>query len=125
MAAESTRSHAHRAGLAGSGRLSGDQVLLAPHDQAGAFQQLGLVVAQLAEQDPQLVGRAVHGLRVEVEQDDQDPGPLDVAQEAVAEALALGRALDQPGDVGHDELGAVAVPPTRTTPRWGSRVVNG
>ena len=46
--------------------------------------------------------------RTEVEEHHQDPGPLDVAQELVAEALALRRALHQAGDVGHDELGAVA-----------------
>jgi hypothetical protein len=37
----------------------------------------------------------------------QEARPLDVAQELVSQALALGRALDQPGQVGQDELGAV------------------
>ena len=37
---------------------------------------------------------------------DEQPGPLDVAEELVAEAVPLVRPLDQAGDVGHDE-GAV------------------
>ena len=43
--------------------------------------------------------------RSQVDQDHQDPGPLDVAEEPVAEPLALGRPLHQPGDVGHHEVG--------------------
>ena len=37
----------------------------------------------------------------------QHPGPLDVAQELVAEAAALAGSLDQAGDVGDDELGVL------------------
>ena len=43
----------------------------------------------------------------EVEQHAQHPGALDVAEELVAEPPALRRALDEPGHVGHDELGRV------------------
>ena len=46
---------------------------------------------------------------------------LDVAQEVVAEAAALAGALDQPGHVGDGER----VSPAVTTPRFGTRVVNG
>ena len=87
------------------------QVTFAPDDQAGAVEQFGLVAAELPQQDAQLLLWAVLGVRIEVEQDDQHPGPLDVAEEAVAETLALGRALDQSGDVRHDELGAVTHAP--------------
>ena len=51
-----------------------------------------------------LVGRS------QVDHDAQHPGPLDVAQELVAEPLALAGALDQPGDVGDDELGVLVEP---------------
>ena len=37
----------------------------------------------------------------------EHPGPLDVAQELVAEAPALAGALDEAGEVGDDELGVV------------------
>ena len=54
-------------------------------------------------------GRAL-GQRRQVEQQQEDPGPLDVAQELVAEAPALAGALDETGDVGHDELDVVVGP---------------
>ena len=52
----------------------------------------------------------------------QHPAAFDVAQEPVAQALALGRALDQARDVGDHEAALVRSP---TTPRLGTRVVNG
>ena len=58
----------------------------------------------------------------EVEQQHEHPGPLDVAQELVAEAPALAGALDEAGEVGDDELVSSS---RRTTPRFGSSVVNG
>ena len=45
--------------------------------------------------------------RGEVDEQAQHAGPLDVAQELVAEAAALAGALDEAGDVGDDELGGV------------------
>ena len=39
----------------------------------------------------------------------QQPRPLDMREEVVAEARAVGRALDQAGDVGEDELAVVGV----------------
>ena len=101
--------------------------MLAPDDDAGAFEQLGLVAAELAQQDAQLVRRLVHGQRIEIDQDDEDAGPLDVAQKAIAQALASRRALDQSGDVGHHELGTVALSPHAHHPEMrferGERVV--
>ena len=43
----------------------------------------------------------------EVDHHAQHPRPLDVAEELVAEALALARTLDEAGDVGDDEVGVV------------------
>jgi hypothetical protein len=51
----------------------------------------------------------------------QHPAALDMAEEAVTEAVALMRAFDQPGNVGEHELAV----DTRTTPRPGCSVVNG
>ncbi len=55
-------------------------------------------------------GCAADQRRAEVEEDDEHPRPLDVAQELVPEAAAARGALDEAGDVGHDELGAVVCP---------------
>ena len=75
----------------------GPHVRLAPGDQARALEQLGPVGAQLGEQNPQLLGGRVAARvgRAEVDQDDQGPGPFDVAQELVPEPLAAGGAFDQ------------------------------
>ncbi len=49
--------------------------------------------------------------------------PLDVLEEADAEARAVGRARDEAGDVGdHERLLSES---TATTPRCGTSVVNG
>ena len=56
---------------------------------------------------------------------DEDPGPLDVAQEGVAEAGAVAGALDEAGHVGDRRPAFVLVAPRSMTPRFGSRVVNG
>ena len=50
------------------------------------------------------------GGRVEVEEVDQEPRPLEVAQEAEAEPLALRRARDQPGHVRDDEAPLLVEP---------------
>ena len=55
----------------------------------------------------------------------EDPRPLDVAQECVAQAGAVGRALDQPGNVGDRRPALVLVGRRSITPRFGSSVVNG
>jgi hypothetical protein len=53
---------------------------------------------------------------------EQHPAALDMAEEAVAEAMALVGALDQAGDVGQHKSRARR---RRTTPRPGCRVVKG
>ena len=59
-----------------------------------------------------------------VDQVAEQAAALDVLQEPDAEPGAAVRALDQAGDVGHDErLGRVVV--RTTTPRCGTSVVNG
>ena len=45
--------------------------------------------------------------RRQVEDVDEQPRALDVGEELVPEAGAVARALDQPGDVGDDELAVV------------------
>ena len=56
-----------------------------------------------------------------VDEMQQHAAALDMAEEAVAEAGALVRALDQAGNVGEHEFARSA----RTTPRPGWRVVKG
>ena len=83
--------------------LGGDVGLGADHE-ARPLEQLGPVAAELVEQDPLLLlGRALVDRR-EVEQQHEHARALDVAEELVAEPAALGRALDEPGDVGEHEL---------------------
>ena len=78
-----------------------------PTTSLGRVEELGAVVGQLIEQDPLLLGcrHTVEG--GDVDEQTQDPRPLDVAEEPVAETLAFTRPFDQPGDVGDDELGVV------------------
>ena len=56
-----------------------------------------------------------------VEDVDQHRAALDVAQELLAQSLALAGAGDQPGNVGDGE----PAEPASTTPRFGTSVVNG
>ena len=77
------------------------------HHDARTLEQLGLVVAELGQQDPLLLRGVVRRQRGEVEQQDEDPGALDVAQELVPQPAALTGPLDEPGEVGHHELGLV------------------
>ena len=95
----------HEAELVGVGR-AGD-VGLRADDEPRPLEQLGPVGAELVEQDPLLLGGRGAVERGEVDEQAQHPGPLDVAEELVAEAAALAGALDQAGDVGDDELGGV------------------
>ena len=80
--------------------------LRADHD-AGALEQGRLVRAELVQQDLLLALGCLAIERREVDEHAQGSGPLDVAEELVAEPLALGGAFDEPGDVGDHELGAV------------------
>ena len=80
------------------------QVGLGADHEPRPVEQLGPVAGQLVEQHPFLLGRRHAVERGEVDQQAQHAGPLDVAEELVPEPTALARPLDQPGDVGDDEL---------------------
>ena len=102
---------------------SGGHVGPGADHEPGPVEQVGPVAAQLVRAGSAPARRApARRPRGQVDQHGQHPGPLDVAQELVAEAAALAGPLDEAGDVGHDEL---APSSRRTTPRLGSRVVNG
>ena len=92
--------------------VGSDEVGARPDEQPGPFEQVGLVPAQLGQQHPLLLRRsdAARGGPCEVDQHAQDAGPLDMAEELVAEALALAGPLDQARDVGDDEFGAGVEP---------------
>ncbi len=67
------------------------------------------MLGQLALDDG-VVGVGVGAVeRREVEHVDEQPRALDVGEEVVAEPGAVARALDQPGDVGDDELAVVGL----------------
>ena len=89
----------------------GTEVALAAHHDPWALEELGPVRAQLGQAGcavaPTGATPPASGAPRSSEHDEH-PGALDVAQELVAEALALRRPLHQTGDVGHDELGPVA-----------------
>src|SRR5665213_1089089 len=104
-------------------------VTLRAHDYARARQEIGLVVAEFAQQHLELLfGWSRSQLR-EVEEHAEHAGSLHVTEKSVAETAALGRAFDEPGYVRHDEFGRVAASSrprsTRTTPRLGTSVVKG
>ena len=81
------------------------------------------MAAELLQQHPFLVGRgaALHG--GEVEEHDQHPGPLHVAEELVAEPPPFRGTLDEPGDVGHDELAVSGADHAEVGHQRGERVV--
>ncbi len=89
----------------------------------GRVEQLRSVLLELFEQHPfLLLGRTtVEGS--EVEQDHEHAGALDVAQERVAQALALGRTLDEARDVGEHELMVLEAHDTEVRFERGERVV--
>ena len=66
------------------------------------------------------VGRLQAG---RVEQHDENPGSLDVAQELVAEALSLGGPFDEPGDVGQHEVTAFDLDHSQVGLQGGERIV--
>ena len=95
---------ARRVGRGRVGGLGGQRVDLVEAEDARLVGEAGAVGLELAEDDAVVVG---HGLGGAVDQVQEDGAALDVGEEGVAEAPALVGALDQAGDVGHDELGAV------------------
>ena len=90
--------------------------------QAGPLEQLRLVLLELCQQHALLLGRLAPVIGCHVHQDQQDPGPFDVAQELVPQALALARPFDQPGDVGHHELVLVEAHHAQVGLQGGERV---
>ena len=87
--------------------LGRKQVALREHDELGQPLEAGAVGRELAADDR--VRRIGIGAGAELEQMDQHPAALDVGEELVSEAGALGGALDQAGDVGEDELALAVV----------------
>ena len=54
---------------------------------------------------------------------EQDAGALDMAEEAVADAGAFGRALDQAGNVGEDEVAALVADDAELRVERGERII--
>ena len=107
----------------GRWRLGGaGQVHLGHDQQLGPLGQGGAVLLELAADRPVVRDRvgAVGGDGLD--QVDEQAGPLDVAEELVAQAVALVGPFDQPGDVGDDERVSESM---TTVPRLGYLVVNG
>ena len=93
----------------GDGVLRRHEVGLGEHEHARQRRQLGAVGGELGL-DRRVVVRRVGAVeRREVEHVDEHPAALDVGQEVVAETGALRGALDQPGDVGDDQLAVVGL----------------
>ena len=98
-------------------RSSADRIGLGADHEARPLEQLGPVVGRArASSIRSCSAGATPSSGGEVDQHAQHPGPLDVAEELVPEPAALARPLDQPGDVGDDELGVVV----EAAPRRGS-----
>ena len=78
-------------------RLVVEQVGLGQRDDLRLVVEAGAVAVELAADDAPGLDRVVAGA---VDQVEQQPRALDMAEEAVADPGAFGRALDQAGDVG-------------------------
>ncbi len=104
-------------------RSSGrDEVGLRQREHARQRGQPRVVGGELGL-DGRVVGLGVGAVeRREVEDVDEQPRALDVGEELVAEAGAVRGALDQPGDVGDDQLALGGLERRRAS---GSSVVNG
>ena len=105
------------AGLGGTG-----EVHLGHDHQLGPLGQRGAVLLELVADHPVVLHRVRAVDRDGLDQVDQEAGPLDVAEELVAQAVPRVRPFDQPGDVGDDEG---VFRSTTTVPRLGYLVVNG
>ena len=77
---------------------------------------------ELARDDVEILDGIAAARRREVDEVHQHLGALEVAQEAMAEAVARMRAFDQPGTSATTNDRSSERP---TTPRFGIRVVNG
>ena len=81
-----------------------DRVGLVECDQLGLVVEAGAIGFELVADGAPGGGDV---LDIGVDQVEQDAGALDMAEEAVADPGAFGRALDQPGNVGQDEIDAL------------------
>ena len=70
---------------------------------SGRSARAGLYSLELVADRPVVLDRVGAVGRHRLDQVDEQAGPLDVAEELVAQAVALVGPLDQAGDVGHDE----------------------
>ena len=86
------------------GELGVDRVDLVERDHLRLVPEAGAIGVELA---PHRAPGGGDVLVVGVDEMDQHPGALDMAEEAVADAGALGRALDQAGNVGEHEVDAL------------------
>ena len=92
-------------GLGAVGEQAGvveDVGLVGGHDHLAAGQLRG-VFLQLCVDGVKVLDRVPALAAGHVHQMDQQPAPVDVPQEVVAQTGALGGPLDDAGDVGHDE----------------------
>ena len=96
-----------------------EQVGLGQRDHFRLVGEPGAVAVELAADDRQASTGSSLGRR----QVEQQPGALDVAEEAVADAGAFGRALDQAGNVGDDELAALVADDAQLRAERGERIV--
>ena len=81
-----------------------EQVGLGQRDDLRFVGEAGAVAVELAADDAPRIDRVVARA---IDQVEQQPRAFDMAEEAVADPGAFGRALDQAGDVGDDELTAL------------------
>ena len=79
-----------------------------PDDQPRAVEQVGLVAAQLVEEDPLLLGRRVRARAATGRAGARAPGPARRGAGTGGRGPARRGALDEAGEVGHHELGVVA-----------------
>ena len=80
---------------------------LRPDHDPRSFEEFGAVGAQLGKEGALLLRRGHTLDRGQVEHQTEHAGAFDVAEETVSEATTLAGPLDQTGDVGHHELGAL------------------
>ena len=89
------------------------QLHLVEHHQAGAFAEPVAIGGQFLLHHQQI---PEHVFAARIHQMQQQPGPLDVAQEFMAQAGAAGRPRDQAGNVRED--GAIATGPPHHAQIW-------
>ena len=100
--------------------------LVVDHVDLGQSDDLGLVLEARRHNPRARRGRWHSPRRVlrlrRVDEVEQEARALDMAEEAVADAGAVGGALDQPGDVGDDELAALVADDAQLRVDGGERV---